>query len=68
MDCLDRAISKFNKEKKERLPNGRCGELGHYGKWDDDWNIHNVLYDALKFYTIDKLFNTRQHEDKSGYY
>lgn len=67
MDYLDRAIAKFNHEKMNRIHNGVGGEFGHYGKWNDDWNIDNVLLDALRFYEIDKLFNTRKYGKTRSY-
>lgn len=66
MDYLSNAINKFNTRKKAITSGTKY--TAPYGKWDDSWNIHDVLYDALKLYTINKLFNTRKYEKTRSYY
>lgn len=51
---LEKAIDKFKEGQLTNLQSG-VKYSASYGKWNDSWNIQNVIQIAYKYYLIDKL-------------
>ena len=55
MDCLDSAINNFNNQKTNIGKQSRP-----YGYWYDSWNIDQVIFDAMKYDLINKLYKKNE--------